>query len=74
VWGILSKFYESESRMQNLKAAKFYRMLFEDMMTRLRVRSYSRLNLQKAYGQGRDTRFPSGDFRLLIPDAGIPIP
>ena len=73
VWGILSKFYESESRMQNFDTARFYRMLFVDTMTRLRVRSYSALNRRKAYGEGR-TRMSRDDFRQLMPADGFPYP
>ncbi len=71
LWGILSKFYESESRMQNLKASSFYRMMFDDVMTRLRARSYSRVTRSKAYGEGRG-RKTSGDLRQLLPADGFP--
>ena len=72
-WGILSRFYESESRMQNLKTAQFYRTLFEHTMERVRARSFSRQGSWDAYGKGRTRKIPD-DFRNLLPAAGFPYP
>ena len=73
VWGVLALFYSSESRLQNTDASKFYRMLFDECMTRLRARSYARLNRSKAYGSG-STKTITGDIRNLLPADGFPYP
>jgi len=73
LWGILYRFYDSESRMQNTKAAQFYKMMYDDMLVRLRARSYARINRFKAYGSARG-RKTSGDLRQLLPADGFPYP
>jgi len=73
VWGILASFYRSESRMQNDATADFYEIMYNDTVTRLRARSYARLNRSKAWGEGRG-RKTSGDLRQLLPSSGFPYP
>jgi len=50
LWSMLSDAYRAEGRRFNAKASKFFRMLFEDTVSRLRARSFSRLNKDWAYG------------------------
>jgi hypothetical protein len=73
VWGILSNFYDSESRMQNPQVSAFYRRLFEDVMTRLKVRSFSRMKFSKAWGEG-PARRSIWDASRLFPEDGVPVP
>jgi hypothetical protein len=73
LWGIMHRFYESESHMQNLKAGQFYKLVYNDFVERVKARSYSRLNRFKAYGEGRGRKV-SGDIRNLVPADGFPYP
>ncbi len=71
-WGILSKFYAAETRMQNRKAAEFYGIMYEEAKTRLRARSYSKLDLSAQWGAGRKG-VPQTDLRQLMPSDGFPV-
>lgn len=73
VWGILTKFYASESRMQSMKASKFYEIMYNDMVSRLRARSFSRMPGYKAYGEGQ-SRTTKGSFWELLPSDFVTYP
>ena len=73
VWGILYRFYEAETRMQSNQASQLFKMMYEDVVDRLKVRSYSKLGRSKAWGSGRRS-MPSGDFQELMPSDGFPYP
>jgi hypothetical protein len=71
-WGILSKFYESESRMQNLGAAQVYKVMYDQVIDRIKVRSYARLSRdESAWGAGRKNVVYS-DLHQLMPADGFP--
>lgn len=44
MYGILVRCYESDTEMQDFKKADFFRMLWEDALMRLRIRSFNRMN------------------------------
>ena len=73
LWGILYRFYESETRMQNMGASQFYKLMYDDVLVRLRARSFARLNRSASWGEGRKGA-PGGDIRQLMPSTGFPYP
>jgi hypothetical protein len=42
-WGMLARMYAADTPMRNDAIAAFYRMIFDDAVMRLRIRSFSRL-------------------------------
>ena len=53
LWYMLSEAYMAETRRQNFDTAAFYRMLFEDTLDRLQIRTSNRLAKSWVYGSGR---------------------
>jgi len=73
LWGILAIAYSAETRLQNLKTARVFRLLYDDMLGRLKGRSYSRLNRDSVYGYGPITK-PRPGYLSLWPTDGITEP
>jgi hypothetical protein len=75
LWGMLSVAYKAETRLQNLSTAQLFRTMFEDVMERLRMRSYDRVPVRVVFGGGGHGKgYADNDFRRLIPTAGVPYP
>lgn len=72
LWGMLAIAYNAETRLRNLKTAQVFRSMYNDVVDRLRSRSYGRLPRSVAYaskparGHGLDwrQRFPSDGFEV----------
>jgi len=73
VWGILAMVYSAENRIQNDRTAALYRMMYEDTIDRLKVRSFSRSIVSSAYGEGT-RKAGMLSWRNLVPSDFIDYP
>lgn len=72
LWGMLETAYSAETRLRNLKTAQVFRTMYNDVVNRLRSRSFGRLPRSVAYasrpdrGHGLDwrQRFPADGFEV----------
>ena len=71
LWYMLSEAFLAETRRQNLDTSAFYRMLYEDVLDRLRVRSFSKI--RKTWVAGTGGSWNEDDILYDLPDT-IPEP
>lgn len=72
LWGMLSLAYQSETRLQNLKAAQVFRRMYADALDRLRARSVGRLPRAMSYGS-KPVRGHVPSWRQMFPADGFEV-
>ena len=72
LYSMLADAYMSMGKVGDIKVSKFYRMMFEYVLERLRVRSNSRLPVDRSYGSGPSNKRQK-TWRDMIPQT-IPEP
>lgn len=65
LFGMLERAYEADTEMQSFKKSRFYHMLWDDALGRLRARSFGRLN--KQWVMRPSGKKPGLDIRNRIP-------
>ncbi len=72
LWGMLAMAYSAETRLRNLKTAQVFRLMYDDVLERLRSRSFSKLPRSVAFagqpsrghGPGWMQHFPADGFEV----------
>ena len=72
LWGMLSMAYQSETRLQNLKAAQVFRRMYVDALDRLRARSVGRLPRSMSYGS-KPVRGHAPSWKQMFPADGFEV-
>lgn len=70
LWGMLSMAYYAETRVQNLGAAAVYRRMYDDVLDRLRGRSYAKLPRTVAWGS-KPSYGVAPSWQQLFPASGL---
>ncbi len=70
LWGMLSMAYYAETRVQNLGAAAVFRRLYDDVLDRLRGRSYAKLPKTVAWGS-QPSYGCAPSWQQLFPASGL---
>lgn len=70
LWGMLSMAYYAETRVQNLGAAAVFRRMYDDVLDRLRGRSYAKLPKTTAWGS-QPSYGCAPSWQQLFPASGL---
>lgn len=72
LWGMLAMAYSAETRLRNLTTAQVFRTMYDDVVDRLRSRSYGRLKRPVSYAS-KPSRGYGQDWRQLFPVDGFEV-
>lgn len=72
LYSMLADAYSTAGKLHNRKTAKYFRVMYVDIVDRLKARSFGKLPIRQVFGEsGRRKRF---SVHSLIPSTGIPEP